>query len=133
VGLRAPAVVRLEGALAHVRLRLRVRMLQGDQRPVIQGSATAVKADTPSYQPTSGRLLSRSRVPARPSAARATLLTRPAALRPTKPSLMWTAVERLWTTLLACPVTVHTGTVEMMAVPGAPTEQPTGRSFVGAA
>jgi hypothetical protein len=44
VGLRAPAVVRLEGALAHVRLRLRI--LRGRTTPQDRGPAATSMLDT---------------------------------------------------------------------------------------
>ena len=105
VGLRTPAVVRLEGALAHVRLRL--RMLLGRPRPLIQGLVAASWRAHRISQPTSERLDSRSRVRGGPRRVNA----RRGPCGPPSPSdgnpVMWTAVERLWTTLLACPVAVH--------------------------
>ena len=95
VGLRTPAVVRLEGALAHWRLRLRVR-----------GGFVRSRVGLPCY-PAAGDHPGPGLGPTDQGYASATIGSNapPAACyAPTVPLSMWTAVERLWTTLLACPI-----------------------------
>jgi hypothetical protein len=112
VGLRAPAGVRLEGALAHVRLRL--RMLRGrftrpgdprGRRPYpCQGAAR--RTHRQASLPVSGC----SAAPGYAAAGAGpipTLVVAAIAKPSDRHAVMWTAVERLWTTLLTCPVTVH--------------------------
>ena len=121
VGLRAPAVVRLEGALAHVRPPSSYARGRESSAAAPTGRPRCAAKDTrsrrrrtahpPPYQrATEQPLQAYACGDDRQTPAQRVVGTRPARRRSDRRSSrrrddrLWTTVEALWTTLLACPV-----------------------------